>query len=60
MVNDWGNFHIDNGSLALPYTARVIYQGRTREMTTPQTHGDCNACHTQSGVGAAPGRILLP
>jgi hypothetical protein len=26
-------------------------------MTTPQTIGDCNGCHTQSGSNGAPGRI---
>jgi preprotein translocase subunit SecF len=38
---------------------------RMRKMTTPQTSGDCNGCHTQDGASLtggtpAPGRITLP
>jgi len=29
-------------------------------MTAPQTSGDCNGCHTQTGANGAPGRITLP
>ena len=29
-------------------------------MITPQTEGDCNACHTPFGTKLAPGRIVLP
>jgi hypothetical protein len=29
-------------------------------MSTPQTDGDCNGCHTQDGVDKTPGRIILP
>ncbi len=43
-----------------PYTVKITYQGRERDMTTPQTSGDCNSCHTESGVNGAPGRIMLP
>ncbi|WP_053238376.1 hypothetical protein [Sandaracinus amylolyticus] len=45
---------------AYPYTVRVLYEGRERAMLTPQTSGDCNACHTTAGTNGAPGRILLP
>jgi hypothetical protein len=31
-----------------------------RAMSTPQTDGDCNGCHTQDGVDKTPGRIILP
>jgi hypothetical protein len=57
--NEVGNFFTLE-EVALPYTARVVYQGRSRAMLTPQSVGDCNACHTQEGAGGAPGRILLP
>jgi hypothetical protein len=57
--NTAGNFTY-SGSISLPFQAKVVYMGRERIMTTPQTTGDCNACHTQSGTNGAPGRILLP
>jgi mono/diheme cytochrome c family protein len=46
-----------------PYTVKLTYQGRERDMTglvTPPTDGDCNSCHTETGMNGAPGRILLP
>jgi hypothetical protein len=46
--------------VALPFTAKVKYQGRERVMSQPQTSGDCNFCHTQNGASGAPGRITLP
>lgn len=57
--NAAGNFSYE-GALALPFQAKVVYMGRERVMSTPQTSGDCNGCHTQSGASGAPGRILLP
>jgi mono/diheme cytochrome c family protein len=59
-MNSSGNFTLRNGAFVAPYTARVTYQGRTREMVTPQTSGDCNTCHTTAGAEDAPGRIMLP
>jgi hypothetical protein len=44
----------------MPYTVEVRYQGRVRAMTTPQSTGDCNSCHTEQGAKGAPGRIMLP
>jgi hypothetical protein len=44
----------------LPFTAKVTFQGREIVMTTPQTDGDCNSCHTETGANGAPGRIKLP
>ena len=58
-VNSVGNF-IGADAIAMPYTAEVRYAGRVRAMATPQTSGDCNACHTENGVQGAPGRIVLP
>ena len=63
--NSVGNFY-STVAVAKPFTAKVTYMGRERDMTTPQTSGDCNACHTQAGTAvpagttAAPGRIILP
>lgn len=54
-----GNFYY-MGDIAAPFTAKVSYEGRTREMKSPQTAGDCNTCHSQSGGNGAPGRIVIP
>ena len=63
--NSVGNFYY-TGAVATPFTAKVTFMGRERDMATPQTSGDCNGCHTQngatttSGAAPAPGRIILP
>lgn len=57
-VNRAGNFMTER-PLALPYTASVVRNGKTRAMKAAQTDGDCNGCHTATG-GDAPGRILAP
>lgn len=65
-TNSVGNFSALGTGMTMPYLARVEYAGRTREMVTPQSSGDCNTCHTLAGTttlaGAppAPGRIMLP
>jgi mono/diheme cytochrome c family protein len=46
--------------LALPYTAKVVQNGKTRAMGAAQTSGDCNACHTPTGANGAPGRVTIP
>ena len=58
--NSGGNFMGSPASFVLPFTAKVTYQGREVAMTTPQTNGDCNMCHTETGQNGAPGRIKLP
>lgn len=61
--NSAGNFYIRSGSLTPPYTVKLTYQGRERDMTgliTAPTNGDCNSCHTMDGTNGAPGRIMLP
>jgi len=58
-VNGVGNFELA-GSIATPFRAKVVYQGRERAMGASQTNGNCNSCHTQNGNGGAPGRIVLP
>jgi hypothetical protein len=58
-VNQAGNFTL-SGSLAVPYTARVVLGTAERAMGSSQSSGNCNGCHTQSGSNGAPGRIVLP
>lgn len=61
-VNSVGNFYRKSelGAVAMPYTAKIKYNGLERVMVAAQTSGDCNSCHTQTGTQKAPGRILLP
>lgn len=61
-VNGAGNFYYSgrNGSVALPYRAKVTVGGKVRAMSAAQSNGDCNSCHTVSGTQNAPGRIMLP
>ncbi len=63
-VNTAGNFYAAAPpNLTPPYTVKLTYQGRERDMTglvTAPTDGDCNSCHTETGTNGAPGRILLP
>jgi mono/diheme cytochrome c family protein len=63
-VNGAGNFNHNDlfgfGAFSTPYKARVVYNGKTRAMSAPQTSGDCNGCHTEGGASGAPGRIMLP
>lgn len=56
-----GNFYSHRSTaLVAPYTARVVSGTRMSVMTTPQTDGDCNTCHSQDGLNGAPGRIIWP
>jgi hypothetical protein len=57
--NAVGNFY-SMQTVVMPFTAVVSYGGHSIAMTTPQTNGDCNSCHTQKGDNCAPGRIVLP
>ncbi len=61
-VGPTGNFYQRSLSagIALPYTAQVVRNGQVRAMTTAQTLGDCNQCHTVQGLNGAPGRIVPP
>jgi len=57
-----GNFY-SQVAITVPYTVRLTYQGRERDMTglvTAPTDGDCNKCHTADGTQGSPGRIMLP
>lgn len=57
--NAVGNFY-SYASVVRPYTAKVVRDGVERVMSTAQTNGDCNTCHTLEGASSAPGRIMLP
>lgn len=58
-VNAAGNFSSSSTSagFTLPYKARIVANGKTLAMASPQTDGDCNTCHTETGQNGAPGRI---
>lgn len=58
--NEVGNFILADPDFTPPYTVKITYQGRTRQMFGAQVNGDCNSCYTQNGSAGAPGRILLP
>ena len=61
-TNKAGNFFLSarGNSVAMPFKARVVYGGNTREMMSPQGTGDCLSCHTATGSNGAPGRIVVP
>jgi hypothetical protein len=60
-ANRAGNFSLETRRpFEPPFTAKVVFGGRERLMLTPQTSGDCNACHTAPGAQGAPGRVALP
>ena len=59
LTDQSGNFWSQT-AVTFPITAVVSHDGRTRAMTTHAPTGDRNACHTESGQTAAPGRIMLP
>ena len=58
-VNSVGSFYLQ-GSVALPFRAKVVVGTRERAMFASQKSGDCNSCHTEKGENSAPGRIVLP
>lgn len=59
-ANAVGNFFSRSSQVSTPFTAKVVSNGKERVMATPQTNGDCNACHTETGNENAPGRIMAP
>jgi hypothetical protein len=58
-VNSAGNFY-SNTKITTPYTAAVQTSKGSRAMSSSQTNGNCNSCHTQNGTNSAPGRIVVP
>lgn len=61
-TNAAGNFYRPRsaGTIAVPYTASVIYQGREMPMMGPQTDLNCATCHGVAGTQGAPGRVIRP
>ncbi len=59
LANSVGNFYTRT-AIAMPYTAKVVRDGKERAMSAAQSNGDCNSCHTVTGTDGAPGRILVP
>lgn len=62
-VGPTGNFSLDakdTAAMAMPFRAKVVRNGVERHMGSPQSTGDCNSCHTETGRNGAPGRILVP
>jgi cytochrome c553 len=57
-TNAAGNF-FTKSPIPSPFTAKVSLNGKTVEMTTPQTSGACASCHTAAGANGAPGRIAF-
>jgi hypothetical protein len=58
-VGNAGNFYT-TATIVGPFNAKIVYQGRERDMMAPQGFGSCNDCHTDVGANGAPGRIALP
>jgi hypothetical protein len=58
-ANSVGNFYTSI-TVATPFHARIVVNGKVRAMTAAQTITSCNTCHTQTGLSGAPGRITLP
>lgn len=61
-VNSVGNFFFDTRAfpIEVPLRAKVVRGSKTREMKDPAMHGDCNKCHTETGLEKAPGRVMAP
>ena len=59
-TNKSGNFFARGVSFTFPIKAKVEYKGQTREMMGARPSANCAACHTESGLHGAPGRIVIP
>jgi hypothetical protein len=58
-VNSVGNFRYEIPVIP-PFRVKVVTKsGKESKMTMSPPHGDCNACHTQTGANLAPGRITI-
>jgi len=58
-TNSSGNF-FTRASLVMPVQIRLAFEGRERVMSSLPPVGACASCHTETGVNAAPGRIVVP
>jgi cytochrome c5 len=62
-VNAAGNFLLPQQGgkpPRAPFKARITDGTKERAMQGSVTSGDCNSCHTTTGVNGAPGRIMAP
>lgn len=61
-ANSVGNFFFASRAfpMEVPLRAKVVRGNKTREMKDPAMHGDCNKCHTETGIEKAPGRVMAP
>jgi len=58
-VNSVGNFN-SRANIAAPFHVKVTNGAKVRAMGGALTAGDCNSCHTVTGVNGAPGRVMAP
>lgn len=58
-TNAAGNFYTHD-PIPTPYTAEVELDGQVLEMGFQPSDGNCTSCHTQTGLGGAPGRVRVP
>ena len=60
-VNAAGNFFFES-PIKMPYKAKVVSGSKSRAMSGAQTDGDCNKCHTETGLQSkkTPGRVMAP
>jgi mono/diheme cytochrome c family protein len=58
-VNNVGNFS-SGANIAPPFKVKIVRGAAERAMGGTLTAGDCNTCHTQTGVNGAPGRVMAP
>ena len=58
-VNAVGNFSL-RAAIVPPFTVKVTNGAKVRAMAGALTAGDCNSCHTVTGVNGAPGRVMAP
>lgn len=57
-TNSAGNFY-SKQAVTFPMRARVTANGKTLEMATAQTSGNCASCHQVPSTGGAPGRVYI-
>jgi hypothetical protein len=58
-VDAAGNFY-STKTVVMPFHAKVISKTAERDMLATQSSGDCNLCHSSTGLNGAPGRIMAP
>jgi hypothetical protein len=61
VTNKAGNFHSGRGAvIAMPYTAKILFNGKERKMSSMKMTANCMQCHSAKGNGGAPGRVVAP